>query len=149
MIASVPTMSGRRYRALIVFCVAMLLSSCDATAGALPPGPSPFPTLPRLPSVTPAPPNPSPEPTFPLTTVATITPVLLEGVVTIGANVRSGPGLTFAIIGNLAEGERVRLQAQSDGWYQIIQPDGTEGWMSSIVLDVPVEAPVIVPTVAP
>lgn len=134
---------------LLIISSVVALAGCGATAGALPPGPSPFPTLSRLPSVTPAPPSPTPEPTFPPTTVTTEIASGLEGIVTSGANVRAGPGLTFAIVGNLAEGERVVLRGQRDGWYQIAQPNGASGWMSSVVLNVPAEAPAIVPTVLP
>jgi N-acetylmuramoyl-L-alanine amidase len=69
--------------------------------------------------------------------------------VAVGANVRSGPGLTFDVVGSVATGGQVLLRGQRDGWYQVTTPDGTEGWMAAQVLNLPPQAPTTVPTVIP
>jgi lysozyme len=43
---------------------------------------------------------------------------------TSGLNVRSGPGATFAIVGGLTYGQRVKILAHKDGWAQIETPSG-------------------------
>ncbi len=125
----------------------VLLYGCDAIAGTLPPGPTPFPTFARLPSVTPEPPTPSPGPfsdPFP-----TVTPRPLTGTVMVGANVRTGPGTNFAIITTIVAGHQVTLRGQSEGWYQVVTPDGIEGWMSESVLNVAPSTAANVPVVSP
>lgn len=125
----------------------MLLYGCDAVAGALPPGPTPFPTFARLPTVTPEPPAPAPGPVsdpFP-----TVTPRPLTGTVIVGANVRTGPGINFTVITTIVAGNRVTLRGQSEGWYQVVTPDGTEGWMSGDVLSIAPNTAANVPVVSP
>ncbi len=125
----------------------VLLYGCDAVVGALPPGPTPFPTFARLPSVTPEPLVPSPRPVsdpFP-----TATPRPLMGTVIVGANVRTGPGTNFTVIITIAAGNRVILRGQSEGWYQVVTPDGIEGWMSGDVLSVAPNTAANVPVVSP
>lgn len=135
-------------------CVALLLtlallSSCEAIASALPPSPSPFPTLARLPSVTPAPPTPIATPTVP-PPPPTATPAPLLGVVNVqAANVRTGPGLNYPVLTSVAAGEEVQLQGRSEGWYQVITADQTRGWMSAQVLTVAPETATAVPEIAP
>jgi hypothetical protein len=128
------------------------LSGCDYITSALPPSPSPFPTLARLPTVTPVTPSPTPlpSPTLPppLPTLSP-TPVILRGTVAVGANVRTGPSLEFEIITSIVAGSDIILQGQSDGWYRVSIPDGTEGWMSEQVIEIEPETATAVPTIAP
>ncbi|NJK81492.1 MAG: SH3 domain-containing protein [Chloroflexaceae bacterium] len=129
-----------------------VLSGCDYIASALPPTPSPFPTLARLPSVTPVTPSPTwtPAPTRTSTPVVTPTPLLLIGTVAVGANVRSGPGTEFPIVTSLVSGTTVTLEARIDaGWYRIVTPEGVEAWMSEQVLDVPPDIVEQIPLVEP
>jgi len=134
-------------RVLLLLLVLCIMSGCDTIAGALPPQPTPFPTFARLATVTPVLSSPTPDPTS--TPRASPTPAILEGTVAVGANVRSGPGLTFNVVGSVATGGQVLLRGRRDGWYQVTAPDGTEGWMSAQVLNLPPQAPTTVPTVIP
>lgn len=148
MFASLSTALLRNgWRTMLILLAVMSLCGCEAIAGALPPSPSPFPTLARLPSVTPAPPSPTPAPTLP--PVSDPMPVALEVTVAVGANVRAGPGITFAIVGSVVAGGRVTLRGQRDGWYQVTTSEGTEGWMVADVLDLPPQAATLVPYVEP
>jgi hypothetical protein len=143
---------SRGSRVVLVCLLLAALSGCDYITSALPPSPSPFPTLARLPTVTPVTPSPTPlpSPTLPpaLPTL-TPTPAILRGTVAVGANVRSGPSLEFEIITSLVAGSDIVLQGQSNGWYQVRIPDGTEGWMSEQVIEITPETATAVPTVAP
>ncbi len=126
-------------RIILIGCVVLgvgILAACEYIDAALPPTPSPFPTLARLPSVTPVTPSPLPQPT------ATPAPVALEfpGLVVVNANVRAGPSTDFEIVNIMLAGSTLLLQGRTNtGWYKVLLPDGTEGWMFEQVLDVPPE----------
>ena len=45
-------------------------------------------------------------------------------------NIRSGPGLTYAVIGSLKKGDRVNILATSDDWLQI-NVGNEKGWIAS------------------
>jgi len=47
-------------------------------------------------------------------------------------NVRSGPGVTYAAIGLLAQADEVTIIGQhpASGWWQVALPDGGAGWVS-------------------
>lgn len=125
------------------------LCGCDYITSAMPPSPSPFPTLARLPTVTPVTPSPTlpPIPTRrPPPTPTSVPEEELEGLVAVGANVRAGPGIDFAIITSVIAGKSVLLQEQQAGWYKVTIADGTEGWMSSQVLDVQPDVVEAIPT---
>ncbi len=129
----------------------VVMVGCDALSAALPPTPSPFPTLPRLPSVTPEPPSPTPAPTF--TPHPTSTPVLLTAIASLDANVRNGPGLSYDIINRVPQGQAVILQSRGSDdagspWYQITTQDGEEGWMAEEVLTLDPATVNRVPTIA-
>ncbi len=133
----------------IAALAAGLLGGCGAIASALPPRPSPFPTLARLPTVTPMLPTAIPSPTLPLPS-PTATPIPLTGIVASEAvNVRAGPGVGFPVLLTLARNDEVTLQGQYDGWYQVLTPDRTLGWISAQVLDITPETAQAVPTVTP
>ncbi len=132
---------------IVVFAIVLALSGCGALVGSVPSTPTPFPTFSRLPSVTPAPPSPTIGPTR--TPRPTATPQFLQGTVAIGANIRSGPDISFDVVSSIAAGDQVILQGQRDGWYQIETVAGIRGWMSGLVLEVPPSAPDILPVVSP
>jgi uncharacterized protein YraI len=91
----------------------------------------------RTPSVT-LPPALSPTQTpamAPATPVVKTTPELIDGLLTIKVNVRSGPGTSYASLGQLAAGEKVQITVQ-DGtgkWYRILYPSGSggDGWVAA------------------
>jgi hypothetical protein len=113
------------------------LAACGDLAAALPPRPSPFPTLSRLPSVTPVTPSPTPPPT---STIVAERPVATPGLplafVPADANMRSGPGTSFDIVAVVSAGSSITLSRRQDEWYEVRTADGVEGWMSNLVLDV-------------
>jgi uncharacterized protein YgiM (DUF1202 family) len=125
-----------------------LLSACADVAASLPARPTPVATLARLPSVTPVTPRPTPPPTE--TPVAETTPTVapLTGTVNIGANVRSGPGVEFAIVGVLAEGDVVALEGRQGTWY-LVRVGELNGWMSGQVLTIDPELNAAVPEARP
>jgi hypothetical protein len=122
--------------ALAAVAALALLGACADIAASLPARPTPVPTLPRLPSVTPVTPRPTAPPTATAAPSATPTVVALTGTVTTGANVRSGPGVEFAIVGVLGPGDEVTLEARQENWYQVSAAGGLEGWMSGVVLEI-------------
>ncbi|MCB8943842.1 MAG: SH3 domain-containing protein [Ardenticatenaceae bacterium] len=54
-----------------------------------------------------------------------------QGVVTVNANVRSGPGLGYPTVGGLAPETAVSLIGRSSdsAWYQVVTPDNEEVWI--------------------
>ncbi len=154
----VPPPAKRHSRVFSVLLVGLLfvtLYGCEYITSALPPSPTPFPTMARLPSVTPV----TPSPTMPPPTATPrpeerpqATPVptpVLEGMVAIDANVRTGPGVDFDVVTSLVAGSNVILVGQRDGWYQVsIPPDGPQGWMSAQVLEIAPAAVTAVPLVS-
>jgi uncharacterized protein YraI len=107
------------------------------------------PTLARLPSVTPVTPSATPPPTATIRLVTTPTAVPLVAAVAVGANVRAGPGVDFAVVGVLAPGDQVRLLRSSSGWYEVLGPDQVAGWMSARVLSIDPATEAAVPTASP
>lgn len=131
------TILRRAAGAALVLATALALSACGSLAGALPPRPSPYPTLPRLPSVTPITPRPTAPPSATPTAVPatpTATPLLAR--VAVAANMRSGPGLEFAVVSVVEAGVSVSLEQRQGDWYQIRSPAGLLGWMFVSVLDI-------------
>jgi uncharacterized protein YgiM (DUF1202 family) len=139
---------ARGVYALLVLLLVLLIAGCEYITSAMPPTPSPFPTMARLPSVTPVTPSPTMQPSAtPGPTVATTpTPIVRAASVAIGANVRSGPDINFAVVTSLVAGTSITLTAQMNEWYRVTTPDGTEGWMSSLVVEAPPESPDVIPT---
>lgn len=45
-------------------------------------------------------------------------------------HIRSGPGLTYDVIGSLKKGDRVKIHSSSDDWYEISIGNGN-GWIAS------------------
>lgn len=139
----------RLTRSLALIMVLAPLWSCGVIVSALPPSPSPFPTLARLPTVTPVTPTRVQTPTAPFPT-STVTSVFLVGIVVAeAANVRDGPGLNFVVLTKVSAGDELKLQSQQDDWYQVITPDQTEGWVSAQVLEVDPAVATAVPLTNP
>ncbi len=113
-----------------------------------PPPPSPTPTpAPPTATPTPEPPTPTPTPTGP--------PIVrAAGEI----NIRQGPGLAYAVVGRLMEGEPALLIGRNEAgdWWHIRRQDGTIGWVLGqlVVVEgdttaVPVVVAPPVPTVPP
>ncbi len=50
--------------------------------------------------------------------------------VSVGAlNVRSGPGISFSVIGQVYQGASLYVHGNSPGWYYVQTPDGRYGWV--------------------
>lgn len=139
------------FRSLLPFIVfALLLTGCGSLADVQLPRFTPVPTLARLPSVTPAaatPTDPPPLPTLTTTPAATAVPVVAK--VRVGANVRSGPGTTFEIVGIVGVGKNVALLGVADDWYKVRTADDVVGWMIGSVLTIPEDAAAQVPRIQP
>jgi hypothetical protein len=139
---------ARRLWGMLVLCCALfpalvlLTSGCgdfqEYISEALPPSPSPFPTMARLPSVTPVTPSATLAPTFTPQPTLTATPTLVpvyEGIVAVGANVRSGPGIEFSIVTSVVAGTQVTLLERQGEWLRVDLDEDTEGWMSEQVIE--------------
>ena len=113
----------------IIFLVAVLslLTACTA------------PTAIASPTVTASPPptqNFTDTPTAtPLPPAATATPSPIAGTLTIKVNVRSGPGTSYASLGQLDAGGKVQITVRdaTGSWYRILYPSapGGIGWVSA------------------
>ena len=139
---------GQWLALLVVGSLLLSLGACGDLASALPPRPSPVPTLARLPSVTPATPSAT-RPPAPPTPIVTPTTVPLSVLVAIAANVRAGPGLTFAVVGGFDAGTLVHLQRQHTGWFHVIGPGELTGWVFGQVLELDPATEAAVPTDTP
>jgi hypothetical protein len=69
-----------------------------------------------------------------------------EAFTTTNANVRSGPGIHYSVIGTLSAGTRVQLDYCRSGWCQIEQ-GRLHGWTSESLLDKSRASVVIVPPI--
>lgn len=131
----------------ILLLVALLVAACQTATPsptALPPTDTAEPT--EAPTATPttAPtetPQPAEEPldedAEPQEQVETANAVDGEPFVRVGTQstrARSGPGVTFEALGDVAAFEELAVIARTDEtrpWYLVVLPDGTEGWVSS------------------
>ena len=82
--------------------------------------------------------TPTPEPTAPASQPSAIDLGDADAAASTPANVRSGPGLAYGIIGGLNTGEKVLLLGRNDetSWLNIELPDGQEGWIFGQLLSV-------------
>ena len=112
--------------------IPLLLSACATPSPAvnIPPSGTPIATPTFLPTASP---THTLTPTLPA--AATATPILVEGTLTIKVNVRSGPGTSFATLGLLNAGEKVRITYRdtTSTWYQILfsASSGGSGWVAA------------------
>lgn len=119
---------------LIILC--LVLGACTDLTADLPPRPTPFPTLERLPSVTPVTPSPTPPPTATLVPPTTPTPIPLPALVATTANLRSNPSLDSSVVLIVEAGQAINLRARQGEWYAIELPGGVSGWMAASVLTI-------------
>ena len=84
-------------------------------------------------------PEPTPEPTAVPQPPSNIDPGSADAVVNTNANIRLGPGLSFGTIaGGANAGTTVSLigRTSDNSWYQLVLPDGQEGWIFGNLLTV-------------
>ncbi len=85
--------------------------------------------------------SPTPEEAAPTASPAPTEPEFVR-VATVNSstrvNVRGGPGTTFAVVGTLQPGERVRVLGEDDSreWFNILLPTGVEGWIAAFLVDI-------------
>ena len=95
----------------------------------------------RIPTFTPTPVAPKPTPTATLTRAPTPAQVLLHAHTNVGANLRSGPSVVYAIVGVLAENTRIQPVAQTADRVWLKLDSGV--WIfSELVEDIPQGLPV-------
>jgi len=51
-------------------------------------------------------------------------------------NVRSGPGLDYGVVDQVARGTRLQIGESNSGWYQIALPSGKDGWIAGWLVSV-------------
>ena len=118
---------------ILVMLFALLLVSCTVPEPVATPSATSSPTLPA---------------TLPPTLTATLlpptatpAPLLIEGTLTIKVNVRSGPGTTYASLGQLGARQKVQIISRdsSSSWYQILYPSAPQGhgWVAALYVTVP------------
>jgi hypothetical protein len=123
-------------RLLVLCMIGVFFTACADLTADLPPRPTPFPTLERLPSVTPVTPSPTPPPTATLVPLATPTPTPLPATVATTANVRSNPSLDSSVVLVVEAGQALNLRARQGDWYAVELPGGLSGWMAASVLTI-------------
>lgn len=115
---------------------ALFISACASTSTA--PVPTLTPTETALPTATLPPAQPTvtstPLPTETATPIPSPTPTDTPPSLTanLGANCRQGPGLTYPVLNNLAQGQSAEILGQDEDstWWYIAHPDGqTECWL--------------------
>jgi hypothetical protein len=137
-----------RIFALLLLCsLSVLLMSCSDLTADLPPRPTPFPTLERLPSVTPVTPSPLPSPTPTRVPLATPTPTPLPAIAATTANLRSNPGIDAGVVAVVEAGQSLNLRARQGEWYAVELPGGLSGWMAASVLTIDPAIAAVVPEV--
>ena len=61
---------------------------------------------------------------------STVEAAVLWNVTGTRVNLRSGPGTSNAVVGQVTQGTQAEMLAEADGWYQIRSADGaTSGWI--------------------
>jgi hypothetical protein len=138
---------SRIFTLLLLGSLSVLLLSCSDLTADLPPRPTPFPTLERLPSVTPVTPSPIPSPTATRVPLATPTPTPLPALAATTANLRSSPGLDAAVVAVVEAGQNLNLRARQGDWYAVELPGGLSGWMAASVLTIDPAVAAVVPEV--
>ncbi len=114
--------------ALLLTCV--LLLACSGSAKATP---TPFVLTPDSPTAPPIGPSLDHSPTQPPATAPATLPHQVTGTATDVLNIRAGPGLNYAVKGQLQEGDTITIVGKSaDGiWWQC-----NRGWVSSTYIQV-------------
>ena len=108
-----------------------LLTLLFTACGTPEPVATPSATLLPSPSLTATPSLPAASPSSTLTA----TPVFIAGALTIKVNVRSGPGTSYASLGQLEAGMQVQVTVRdsSGTWYRIVYPSAPQGdgWVAA------------------
>ncbi|ATW25940.1 SH3 domain-containing protein [Candidatus Formimonas warabiya] len=52
------------------------------------------------------------------------------------ANIRTGPGTTYAKVTTLVKGDTATMVSEENGWYKITLQDGKEGWVANWLVEV-------------
>lgn len=120
------------------------------------PTPTETPAATNTPTFTPSPTHtpsetPTSTPTHTLTPSATPTPVVIIAVANTNANVRSGDGTGFTVIGSLRRGQSVELigiSSRGTGWYAIDLEEDEPGWVADFVVTVQ-DDPSLLPEIDP
>ncbi len=56
-------------------------------------------------------------------------------------NFRAGPGTKYSILGQVSKPEELHVLGERDGWYRIVPPKGTTGWIHSSQITFSMEMP--------
>ncbi|MFC1624302.1 SH3 domain-containing protein [Candidatus Omnitrophota bacterium] len=46
-------------------------------------------------------------------------------------NIRAGEGTKYSVVGQVSSPEKLNILEEIDGWYKIMPPEGSKGWMHS------------------
>ena len=116
---------------LLLTVLCMLAAGCITVQ----PITTPTATAISLPTQSPTDTATAPPTSTPLPPAASATAAPIDGTLTIKVNVRSGPGTSYASLGQMDSGGKVQitLQDASGAWYKILYlsaPDGT-GWVAA------------------
>jgi uncharacterized protein YraI len=99
---------------------------------------TPVPTDTSTPTDTPTATNTSTPSNTP-TSTATATPIPVTGTANTNANIRSGDGTGFSVIGSLRRGQTIEIEGVSSrdpNWYAISLPNDRQGWIAAFVVNV-------------
>jgi uncharacterized protein YraI len=139
---------GARSPALVAFL------EPKPTATLIPPSPTPVPPSPTAaPTSTPAPPSPTVAATPPAST-ATATATQRSRVLAQNtANLRSGPGKAYPLVGRLASGESAEIIARnaSGDWWQLARSGQSPAWVAGTTVKVqgPIDTVAVAENVPP
>jgi serine/threonine-protein kinase len=141
-----PTPNYQQTLDTILMLTRVALTQTALAAASYTPVPSDtlLPTNTNVPTATPLPTDTStntevPPSLTPTTPSVSATPQKAFVTVTItSANLRSGPGVSFSVVGTVYQGDQLAIiaQAQIGGltWYRVVQPGAVEAWISSGVV---------------
>ncbi len=130
-------------KSTLLLLVFVLLLACSPSAQTTPT--SATAAVPEIPTLMPDATSPGANPQSPAATIPPTLPAQLSGTSTDTLNIRSGPGLQYAVLGQLKEGDPITIIGKSaDGlWWQF-----DRGWVSATYVKV-VGDPTVVPVATP
>jgi len=113
--------------AFLLTLLALLAAACGT------PGPVSTPSIAVSPSFLPSETSTLPVTSLPPTLTAT--PITMDGTLTVRVNVRSGPAISYASLGQLEVGEKIRIIARDSqtAWFLILYPAAPQGrgWVAA------------------
>ncbi|TAK14629.1 MAG: hypothetical protein EPO32_01055 [Anaerolineae bacterium] len=123
------------FQKVTIILIAVMLSACSGASAAPTATATALPTAiaTAVPSATQA-----PEPTETFTPESpSPTPVPSASIKQDGANLRSGPGSDYPIIGTANKGDSISLLGQANDcvWYLVKLADGTTAWMAALTVE--------------